>query len=447
MDAALSGAGEFDIEYRVLWPDSSEHWLLSRAEMLRDAAGAPARIVGANQDITARKRREQELRESEENFRTLFDHAPYGAILMDVKDLSIVGFNALAHVQLGYTREEFSKLTLSDIDTFLTGQQVRATGRTANENPPVEFETKHRTKDGRLLEVLITAAPVRIGGNALVYSAVQDITERKRAEKELQASEARQRILAQLSGELWMRQDDPIAVLAGSIRRLESGFADICAARLLSEDGLWLLPPSVAFGEFMEMDSVRQTLTQPLPFQEPYFHQEIVRTGHAQFLPFFDLDQFADRFSPEYRKIIGNLRTHSLIAVPLRAGDQPIGVLTVGRHRPELPAFTEQDFSFLQELADRAALAFAASKLTLDLRAELAQRGAMEKERDLILAELQQLTKHLESAREDERKRISREIHDELGQQLTGLKMRLDFLFRAPLSPEQRDEQKHSLHQ
>lgn len=439
LSAALAGTAEFEAEFRVVLPDSGDRWILSKAEVIRDASGAAARIVGVNQDITARKHREQELRESEESFRALFDHAPYGIVLMDVQDLSVVGFNELVHTQLGYTREEFSKLSLWDIDILMTENEVRAAGRRANRNPPTEFETKHRAKNGRVLEVLITAAPVRVGGRALVYSAVQDITERKRAEKELQASESRQRILAELSGDLWMRRDDPIAVLAGSIRRLESGFADVCAARLLSEDGLWLLPPSVAFGGSVDVDSVDNVLNKPLPFSESYFHQDIVRTGRAQFLPSFDPDQVAARFSPEHREIIRGLRTHSLIAVPLRAGDRPIGVLTVARHRPELPAFTEQDFSFVQELADRAALAFAASKLTVDLRAELAQRRAME-------TKLQQLTKHLESAREDERKRISREIHDELGQQLTGLKMRLDFLFRAPLTTEQRDEQRQSAH-
>lgn len=445
LDAALAGTAEFETEYRVVLPDHSERWIFSKADVIRDAFGTATRIVGVNQDITARKLREQHLRDSEESFRTLFDHAPYGVVLMDGKDLSIVGFNELIHKQLGYTREEFSKLTLWDIDTHMTEQEVRAAGRAANRNPPTEFETRHRTKNGEIRDVLVTAAPVRIGGRALVYSAVQDITLRKRAEKELQASEARQRILAELSGNLWVRQDDPIAVLASSVRRLESSFADVCAARLRSDDGSCLLPPSVAFGGSAQVGTVHDIFSKPLPLSEPHFHQEVVRSGRPQFLPFVNPDQLAANFSPEHREIIRGLRTHSLIAVPLRAGDQPIGVLTVARHRPELPAFTEHDFSFIQELADRAALAFAAAKLTVDLRAELAQRRAMEKERDLMLAELQQLTKHLESAREDERKRISREIHDELGQQLTGLKMRLDFLFRAPLSPEQRDEQKQSV--
>jgi two-component system, NarL family, sensor histidine kinase UhpB len=57
----LDDVGSGDIEYRVVWPDGSVHWIFGRATVVRDAAGTAIRVYGTNADITARKRAEEEL--------------------------------------------------------------------------------------------------------------------------------------------------------------------------------------------------------------------------------------------------------------------------------------------------------------------------------------------------------------------------------------------------
>ena len=57
----IDDAGSGDIEYRVVWPDGSVHWIFGRATVVRDAAGTPIRVYGTNADITERKRAEEEL--------------------------------------------------------------------------------------------------------------------------------------------------------------------------------------------------------------------------------------------------------------------------------------------------------------------------------------------------------------------------------------------------
>ncbi|WP_340643697.1 PAS domain-containing protein [Phenylobacterium sp.] len=64
------------IEYRVVWPDGSIHWLLSRGEMLRDDDGVIVRAVGVNIDVTERRMAFEQVRESEARFRALADSAP-----------------------------------------------------------------------------------------------------------------------------------------------------------------------------------------------------------------------------------------------------------------------------------------------------------------------------------------------------------------------------------
>jgi two-component system sensor histidine kinase UhpB len=56
---AATGPG--DIEFRVVWPDGSVHWIFGRATVIRDRAGRPLRAYGTNAEITERKRAGEEL--------------------------------------------------------------------------------------------------------------------------------------------------------------------------------------------------------------------------------------------------------------------------------------------------------------------------------------------------------------------------------------------------
>ncbi len=60
---ALAGEGEYDVEFRVIWPDQSEHWLWSKGRFYFDATGTPYRVAGIQIEITERRRMEQRLLE------------------------------------------------------------------------------------------------------------------------------------------------------------------------------------------------------------------------------------------------------------------------------------------------------------------------------------------------------------------------------------------------
>jgi two-component system cell cycle sensor histidine kinase/response regulator CckA len=66
----------WDVEFRVVWPDGSVHWLLGKGTVFLDNAGHPVRITGVNIDITDRKQAAAALFESEERFRNMADTAP-----------------------------------------------------------------------------------------------------------------------------------------------------------------------------------------------------------------------------------------------------------------------------------------------------------------------------------------------------------------------------------
>jgi PAS domain S-box-containing protein len=135
-------------------------------------------------DITERKRAEKALRESERRYRILFDRSPDGVLLID-PDGKILEFNEAAHSQLGYTREEFTHLRVSDIDPVESADEIRGRLAKIREEEQARFDVKHRTKQGEIREVSVIAQVMMLSGRPVVYAIWHDITERKQMEMEL----------------------------------------------------------------------------------------------------------------------------------------------------------------------------------------------------------------------------------------------------------------------
>jgi signal transduction histidine kinase len=135
------------------------------------------------------------------------------------------------------------------------------------------------------------------------------------------------------------------------------------------------------------------------------FSGAIAQTGEPAMLP--DLDCSEDVLNPILRT-----RARALWGVPLKHGEQVIGVLLIGFARPYEWLPTEREL--LRAIADRSALAIDRARMTDALR-----------EREMRIAEL---SAHLLKVQEQERKHISRELHDETGQALMVIRLYLGML-------------------
>lgn len=90
---AIRGEGDFDTEFRVVWPDGSVHHIRGFGLVQRDAAGRPSRMVGTNWDVTAEKAAADALRRSESILQQMFQATPMGFLLVDDRTGAILHFN------------------------------------------------------------------------------------------------------------------------------------------------------------------------------------------------------------------------------------------------------------------------------------------------------------------------------------------------------------------
>ena len=194
--------GEIDtyhLEKRYLHKDGHAVWVDLTAAVQRDQAGNPAYCIAIIEDIGARKRAEQALRESEARLRRTVENAPF-PIMVHAEDGEVVHLSQAWLDLTGYAREEIGTIAAwteraygerkevvrADID------QLYALDQAVDEG-----EYLIRTADGRTRVWTFSSAPLGSDdrGRRLVVSMAADVTERKEAERALRESEIRMRAL------------------------------------------------------------------------------------------------------------------------------------------------------------------------------------------------------------------------------------------------------------
>ncbi len=174
----------YEVEHRLRRQDGQYCWFLTRARPVRDASGQIVQWYGINMDITERRQAVKAQQSSEARYRSLFEQNPDGVVILDPESTRFIEFNNQACQQLGYTRAEFSQLRLPDIETNETLEDSLAHIQRVLHNGRDDFETRHRTRQGEIRNVLVTAHTVEAGGGQSVYHCIwRDITERKHAEE------------------------------------------------------------------------------------------------------------------------------------------------------------------------------------------------------------------------------------------------------------------------
>ena len=188
--AIESGEAE-DLECRIRRAsDGSYRWHLGRGIPVRDAEGKVVRWFGTCTDIEELKQAQARVAERETWFHTLFDTIPLSAVIIEPHSRKLLQFNDAAAKDLGYTREEFAKLTIDDIDAVHSSQQLGAHfAERLRSGDFACYERKHRTKSGAIRDVVVYSRYLTMNGQMVANAVWNDVTEKKVAEAALLQSE------------------------------------------------------------------------------------------------------------------------------------------------------------------------------------------------------------------------------------------------------------------
>ena len=336
-------------------------------------------------NITDRRLAEERLRESEEQLRAIFEASRDG-ILVEHGERAVYVNDSYARM-FGYGGPEellgehvSNVVATEDVERLLDYARRRQRGEPA----PVAYEFRGRRKDGALIDLEASVSTHAVAGKTYITTAVRDISERKHAEEVLRQSEAKYRLLMEQASDGIHTYD-----LSGDIVETNTKLCEMLGytrEELLRLNVADLIPPedlAAAPLRFGELQSGRTLLTERL-----------LRRKDGTLLPV---------------EISGRM---------IREGVLQSIVRDISERKRAEDALHEAYGELERRVEERTAELARANET---LKAENAERlRAEEARRDLL--------GRLVMAQEEERRRISRELHDQMGQQLAALMMGLKTL-------------------
>ncbi|MCZ2458873.1 MAG: PAS domain S-box protein [Chitinophagales bacterium] len=347
----------FTSEYRFKPYSSPEYrYIFDRTFILRNEKGEPLKKMGSMVDITERKRAEKELIEAEAKFRNLVEASLVGVYI--IQDGMLAYLNPRLAEMMGYTVSEMMdnfpirKMVHPDYWNLVEENiRLRLEGYVKSTHYEVEFIKK----DGTVIPVEAFGSRTDYMGKPAIIGSVLDITDRKKAEKEIRiAKELSDQIIESLPGVFYLYNQKGVMLRWNKHLEEISGY---------SHDEIAKMSPVQFFGED-EMEYIKESI------QKIFAEGDIVIESH--------------------------IVTKDKKRIPFYFNGVKI--------------FYESEFCVLGFGVDISE-----------------QKKAAEKLEDSYDA-IRRLSKHLQNIREEERTNIAREIHDELGQQLTVLKMDVSWL-------------------
>ena len=388
----------------------------------KDSKGKVEFFSTIARDITASQLAAQALQEANNRLRTLVQASPLAIIARDMGG-KIISWNPAAERIFGWRQDEVMGRPLPIIpqdqrDEFRALEQRKFQGTTI-----LGLELRRQRRDGSLIDVRTSSAPLYDGAGAMtgIMGIIEDITESKRmaetlwqASRALKAITAGRQALIRATNEMELLHEVcRIIVEVGGYRMAWVGYAEDDAnqsVRPVAQTGF-----DAGYVELLNL-----TWADKARGRGPA--GSAIRTGK----PAVCRDTLTDPDFAPWRQEAMSRGFHSVLGLPL-IGGSPFGALTIYAAEPN--AFDDEEINLLLGLANDLAYGI----MALRSRAEQlrAKEALKESEQELRL-----LTSQLLSIQEQERRRVARELHDELGQALTVLKINL-VAIEDKLAPDQ----------
>lgn len=176
---ALYEKRPYSIDHRIVLPDGTVKIVHEQAKVIYDKEDKPIRMVGTVQDITERKKAEEEIQKLSSNLNAIVEHIPQGVFLLDAEN-RIVLANPLATEYLA----ELSKAKIGDVLTHIAGCPVEKLLISSPQKMWHEIEINEPSH--RIFEIAVKPIKTNHGGTVFV---IRDITEERRLQDRIQSQE------------------------------------------------------------------------------------------------------------------------------------------------------------------------------------------------------------------------------------------------------------------
>ena len=314
----------------------------------RDEEGHLTGLRWILRDLSESTRTAQALRESEYHYRTLFDNAG-DAIFIHNLTGRYLEVNRVACDSLGYTREELLRMTPADLSAPELINQITDRMAQLRQTDSIFFETVYLRRDGAAVPMELNSRIIEYAGGPAVLSIARDITERKRAEEVLTRRAGQVALLSdigrQIAAILSLEQ-----VLDRAAHLVQESFGYHHVALFLVDYDRGELVMKAIAGNFLRLFRLNHRIQLGAGM--------VGWVGaHGQRLLANDVraDLHYINFYPDV------IPTCSELSVPIRVGEQTVGVLDV--QSPVFDGFDENDVKVIETLADQIAVAIANARL------------------------------------------------------------------------------------
>jgi len=179
-------------------------------------------LYASSRDISNRKAMEKALQQSEENYRELFEGVKEVKLVIDPETGEILSANESASQFYGYSVAELQTMKITDIN-ILTPDEIHREMDLAKQENRSHFYFKHRLASGEIRDVEVHSGPVVYNGRKSLYSIIHDITDRMRAERDLELERSRLNVLIESIPDLiWFKDTQGVYLHCNT--RFESFF-------------------------------------------------------------------------------------------------------------------------------------------------------------------------------------------------------------------------------
>ena len=374
----------------------------TKVDLLEELEESRQKIAELELPESERGRAWEKLQQSEERYRMAVDSV-HDAIVINVGTTRVFVNHAFLTL---HGLDDMSQAHQMPLDHFIVPEDkpmvARHTLARQNGQPaPGRYEYRIRRPNGEIRMVETSAVAIDYEGQNATLAVLRDITDRKQAE---QRDLDRGRRLAEISRIISSTPNveqvyEPFAEIVRQLIPFERIVITIADPDRRTLTTAYVSGSDIAYRRPGDVAELANSLTQ-----------EVMRTRSGLLIQTEDPEEFGRRFTVPLPVFEAGFR--SFLSVPLVAQDQVIGALHLESTKPE--AYTQQDLHLAESVGVQISGAIANARLFEQLE--------VERER------LRWLTRQVVAQEEEERHRVSRELHDEAGQALTALKISLSLI-------------------